>query len=60
MLRDKEAHIALEKSMAFTKPRKHRLAAKPILRRRLSVKGAYRLALKRSIGNAGWALSRGG
>ena len=53
-----EAHTALQESIRFTRPRKQKLAAKPILRRRLSVRGAYRLALKRSVGNAGRSLSR--
>ena len=37
LLGREEAHTALQESIRFTRPRKQKLAAKPILRRRLSV-----------------------
>ena len=41
------------KNGEYTRPRKARLAQKPVHRRVLSVRGAYRLAHKRSLGLGG-------
>jgi hypothetical protein len=47
----------LRKQTQYTLPRSRRLLQKPVHRRVLSVRGAYRLAQKRSLGLGGGELS---
>jgi hypothetical protein len=47
----------LRKSSGYTRPRKGRLSEMPVHRRVLTVRGAYRLAYKRSLTLGGCGLS---
>jgi hypothetical protein len=55
---DGQEQLAAERRISeYTRPRKARLSEKPVLRRVLTVRGAYRLAYKRSLTLGGLDLS---